>query len=220
MSSDSPKRQLFGHFATLARALGHEHRLELLEHLGQGEQPVETLAARTGLSFANASQHLQQLRRNGLASARRSGKQVLYRLADGPVVATIAALQVLAEHNVAAVRDVIGSYFTGLDAMEPVGSDELLARLHDDTVTLLDVRSEDEYRAGHLPGAVGIGLDALEARLAELPPGREIVAYCRGPYCVLAYEAVQALRACGFKARRLAQGFPEWKAAGLPVEAA
>lgn len=217
--SSQPKRELFRHFAGLARALGHEHRLELLEHLGQGEQPVETLAQRTGLAFANVSQHLQLLRRNGLVTARRSGKQVLYCLADGPVVDTIAALRGLAERNLAAVQSVIDSYFTRLDEFEPIDSAELVARLQDDTVTLIDVRPESEYRAGHLPEARSVPLEELEAHLAALPAGREIIAYCRGPYCVLSFEAVHRLRELGLSARRLRDGLPEWRAAGLPVVA-
>jgi rhodanese-related sulfurtransferase/DNA-binding transcriptional ArsR family regulator len=218
VSSDSPKRQLFREFAALARVLGHEHRLELLEYLGQGEWPVEMLAERTGLSFANASQHLQQLRRHGLVSARRAGKQILYRLAEGPIVEAIAALRSLAEHNVAEVQTVIANYFAQLDSMEPISADELLARLRDNTITLLDVRPADEYDAGHLPGAINLDLPALEERLAELPPDREIIAYCRGPYCVLSYQAVHKLRSRGLSVRRLAVGLPEWRAAGLPVE--
>lgn len=217
--SSRPKRELFRHFAGLARALGHEHRLELLEHLGQGEQPVETLAQRTGLAFANVSQHLQLLRRNGLVTARRSGKQVLYCLADGPVVDTIAALRGLAERNLAAVQSVIDSYFTRLDEFEPIDSAELVARLQDDTVTLIDVRPASEYRAGHLPEARSVPLEELEAHLAALPAGREIIAYCRGPYCVLSFEAVHRLRELGLSARRLRDGLPEWRAAGLPVVA-
>lgn len=219
MSSENPKRQVFSHFAAVARALGHEHRLELLEHLGQGEWPVEHLVARTGLTFANASQHLQQLRKAGLVTARRSGKQIIYRLADGPVVEAVSALRSLAEHNFTALRDVIESYFLRLDSMQPVSQAELLALMRDGTVTVLDVRPEDEFRAGHLPGAVQIGLDELETRLRELPAGREIIAYCRGPYCLLSFQAVDKLRAHGFRVRRLAVGFPEWRAAGLPIEA-
>lgn len=215
--SSKPKRELFSHFAALARALGHEHRLELLEHLGQGEQPVEKLAAATGLAFANVSQHLQLLRRNGLVEARRAGKQVLYRLAEGPVVEAITALRTLAEHNLDAVQSVIGSYFTKLDDLAPIASDELLARLRDDTVTLIDVRPEAEYRAGHLPGARNVPLAELEARLRELPDDREVIAYCRGPYCVLSFEAVHLLRKRGVTARRLRDGLPEWRAAGHPV---
>lgn len=209
---------MFRHFATVARAFGHEHRLELLEHLGQGEWPVERLAAVSGLAFANVSQHLQLLKRSGLVEARRAGKQILYRLADGPIVEAVGALRALAEHNLVEIHGIIDGYFNRLDSMEPVAAPELFARLRDDTVTLLDVRPEDEYRAGHLPGAVRIGLDELEARMGELRADREIIAYCRGPYCVLSFQAVSELRARGFNIRRLAQGFPEWKAAGLPVE--
>jgi rhodanese-related sulfurtransferase/DNA-binding HxlR family transcriptional regulator len=218
VSSESPKRRVFRQFAAVAQALGHEHRLELLEHLGQGERPVEVLAQRTGLEFANVSQHLQRLRRHGLVSARRVGRQILYRLADGPVVEAIAALRLLAERNVAEVQTVVAGYFSQLDAMEPIGAEELMTRLRDDTVTLLDVRPADEYDAGHLPGAINIDLNALETRFAELLPDREIVAYCRGPYCILSYQAVHTLRGHGYPVRRLAAGFPEWRAAGLPIE--
>jgi len=219
MSSQSPKRLLFSHFAALARVLGSEHRLELLELLAQAEQPVEVLTTRTGLSFANVSQHLQLLRKAGLVAGRREGKNIRYRLQDGPIVEALAALRTLAEHNVAEVRGVIDSYFTKMDSLEPVGRDELLARLRDDAVTLLDVRPEDEYMAGHIPTARNIPLKTLEAKMSDLPNDREIVAYCRGPYCVLSFQVVEALRAKGFKVRRLADGYPEWKAAGLPVEA-
>lgn len=218
MSSPSPKLQLFVHFASLARALGSEHRLELLELLAQGPQPVEVLTARTGLAFANVSQHLQHLKKAGLVVGRREGKNVRYSLKDGPIVEAIAALRNLAEHNMAEVQGVIQGYFHRLDSMEAIGMDELLARLGSDSVTLLDVRPEDEYRAGHLPHALNIALDALETRLSELPRGQEVIAYCRGPYCVLSFKAVQTLRERGFSVRRLVDGFPEWKAAGLPVE--
>lgn len=220
MSSDNPKRTLFAHFAALARALGNTHRLELLELLAQGAQPVEVLTARTGISFANVSQHLQQLRKAGLVTGRREGKNVVYRLQDGPVVEAVSALQALAEHNMAEVQDVIARYFDAIDSLEPVGADELLSRLESDSVTLLDVRPEDEYRSGHIPRARNIALAALEARISELPEGREIIAYCRGPYCVLSFQAVEALRARGFAVRRLKDGFPEWKAAGYPIETA
>ena len=220
MSSQSPKRMLFAHFAALARVLGSERRLELLELLAQGEQSVEGLTARTGLSFANVSQHLQQLRKGGLVTGRRDGKNIVYRLRDGPIIEAVAALRLLAEHNVDAVQGVIGAYFTDLDSLDPVGPDELMSRLEADSVTLLDVRPEDEFRAGHLPGAVNIDLESLEARFSELPLDREIIAYCRGPYCVLSYHAVQALRAHGFKVRRFRDGLPEWRAAGRLVETA
>lgn len=220
MSSQNPKRLLFAHFAALARVLGNEHRLELLDLLAQGEQSVEGLTVRTGLSFANVSQHLQHLRKGGLVAGRREGKNVVYRLQDGPIIEAISALRTLAEHNVDAVRGVIDAYFTSLDDLEPIGPDELMSRLGADSVTLLDVRPEDEFRAGHLPGAMNIDLGSLEARLSELPPDREIVAYCRGPYCILSFQAVQALRAHGFKVRRFREGLPEWRAAGRLVETA
>ena len=220
MSSDSPKRALFAEFAAVARALGHAHRLELLEHLAQGERSVETLAERAGLSIANASQHLQHLRRAGLTVARRNGKFVLYRFADDAVLDLLAALRRVAERNVAEVERLIRSYFSDRDSLDPVSRHDLLARLLAGLVTVLDVRPEDEFALGHLPKAVNIPLRALEARLAELDPAQEIVAYCRGPYCVLSYEAVALLRRRGFNVRRLVDGLPEWKAAGLPVERA
>jgi rhodanese-related sulfurtransferase/biotin operon repressor len=218
MSRRSPKLQLLCHFASLARVLGNEHRLELLELLAQGPQPVEVLTARTGLTFANVSQHLQHLKKVGLVVGQRDGKNIRYRLQDGPIVEALTGLRNLAEHNMAEVQAVIDRYFHLLDSMEAIGADELLARLGTNSVTLLDVRPEDEYRAGHLPCARNITLDDLESRLAELPARGEIVAYCRGPYCVLSFKAVQKLRGRGFKVRRLRDGFPEWKAAGLPIE--
>lgn len=218
MNQDPPKKRLYESFAAIARALGHAHRLELLEQLAQGERPVEALAQRTGLSVANASQHLQQLRRGGLVAARREGKNVVYRLADGPVIEALAALRGIAERNVAEAREVMHSYFNNLDSMEPVTRAELMHRLRDGTATLLDVRPEDEYRLGHLPGAVNVSLSALRGRKFKLPKNRQVVAYCRGPYCVLSFEAVRLLRERGYKARRLEDGFPEWKAAGFAVQ--
>ena len=220
MSSQNPKRLLFAHFAALARVLGNEHRLELLELLAQGEQSVEGLTARTGLSFANVSQHLQHLRKGGLVTGRRDGKNIVYRLQGGPIVEAISALRNLAVHNVDAVQGVIDAYFTSLDDLEPIGPDELMSRLEADSVTLLDVRPEDEFRAGHLPGAMSIELASLEARVSELPRDREIIAYCRGQYCVLSFQAVKALRAHGFKVRRFRDGLPEWRASGRLVETA
>jgi ArsR family transcriptional regulator len=217
MSSQSPKRLLFSHFATLARTLGNAHRLEILELLAQAEQPVEVLTERTGLTFANVSQHLQQLRKAGLVISRRAGKNIYYRLHDGPILEALSALGALAEHNLAAVGDVIKTYYTRLDDMDAVSSAELLGRLEDGTAVLLDVRPEDEFEAGHIRSAVNIRMDRLKARLAELPAGTEIIAYCRGPYCILSFQAVKLLRAKGFRARRLSAGFPEWKAAGLPT---
>src|SRR6266446_5377442 len=218
MSSRSPKLALFTQFAAVAKSLAHAHRLELLEQLAQGERSVEVLAERTGLSVANTSQHLQQMRRAGIVAAQRRGKFVFYTLADAAVLDLMSALRQLAERNIAEVERVIRSYFTKRDSLEPVSREELLQKSRAGEVIVLDVRPPDEFGLGHLPNAVNIPLRELEARLAELDSRQEIVAYCRGPYCVLSYEAVAALRTRGFKVRRLEDGFPEWRAAGLPVE--
>jgi ArsR family transcriptional regulator len=216
MSSKSPKLALFEQFALVAKTLGHPYRLELLEQLAQGERPVEQLADKIGLSVANASQHLQRMARAGLVATRRDGKFVYYRLSGDAVLDALAALRAIAETNVAEVQRVVRGYFDQRDSFEPVSRKELLKRSRAGAVTILDVRPADEFALGHLPGAVNIPLRALEARLSELKRSTEIVAYCRGPYCVLSYEAVAALRKRGYKARRLEDGFPEWRAAGLP----
>lgn len=218
MSRSNPKHALLVEFAGVAKCLAHAHRLELIEQLAQGERSVEVLAQRTGLSIANTSQHLQQMRRAGIIDARRDGKFVIYRLADGAVLDLFAVLRRIAERNSAEVDRVIRTYFQDRDSLEPVSREELLRQSRAGHVTVLDVRPPDEFALGHLPGAVNIPLRELEARLAELDPSQEIIAYCRGPYCVLSYEAVAALRTKGFRARRLEDGLPEWRAAGLPVE--
>jgi ArsR family transcriptional regulator len=217
MSTRSPKSALFHHFSAIAKALAHAHRLELLEQLGQAERSVEALARKAGLSIANASQHLRHLQRAGLLATRREGKFVYYRLADDAVLDLLGSLGRIAERNVAEVQQVMHRYFHDRDSLEPVSRRELRRRLRSGTVTVLDVRPEDEFALGHVAGAVNIPLRTLEARFSELDHSREIVAYCRGPYCVLSYEAVAALRARGFNVRRLQDGFPEWRAAGLPV---
>jgi rhodanese-related sulfurtransferase/DNA-binding transcriptional ArsR family regulator len=219
MSTRSPKLVLFAQFATVAKSLAHAHRLELLEQLAQGDRSVDVLAQRTGLSIANASQHLQHMRRAGIVTARRDGKFVYYSLADDAVLDLLAALRKIAERHVAEVERVVRSYFQDRDALEPVSREELVRRSRAGEVTILDVRPADEFALGHLPGAVNIPLRELEARLSDLDRAHEIVAYCRGAYCVLSYEAVAALRVRGFTARRLEDGFPEWRAAGLPVVA-
>jgi len=198
----------------LYKAAGHPLRLEILEQLAQGERSVD-VAGRTQRSIASVSQHLQRMRRAGLVTARREGKFVFYRLVDDAVPALLASLRRIAEE----VGRVVRSYFNQRDSLEAVSRSELIDRLKAGIVTLLDVRPEDEYALGHLPSAISIPLDELEKRLADLDPKQEIVAYCRGPYCVLSYEAVAVLRACGFKVRRLEDGLPEWRAAGLPVDA-
>lgn len=217
MSSAEAKRAIFTAFAEVAKAFAHRHRLEILEQLAQGERSVEALAERVGLSMANASQHLRMMRRAGLLASRRDGKHVFYRVSDSTALEAGAALQRVAERNLAEVREVIGGYFRQKDALEPVTRAELTRRVKDGVVTVLDVRPSDEYAAGHLPQAINIPLRELARRLREIPKSREVVAYCRGPYCVLAFEAVAKLRKRGFKARRLEDGYPEWKAAGLPV---
>lgn len=217
MKSESPKLALFAQFADIAKTLGHAHRLDLLEHVAQGERSVETLAQRAGLSIANASQHLQQLRRAGLVTARRDGKFIYYRLTDNSVLDLLAALHQIAERNVAEVERILRSYFYNRDSLEPISRKELQHRLRKGSVTVLDVRPEDEFALGHVPGALSIPLGVLKKRLSELDPSKEIVAYCRGPYCVLSFEAVALLRERGFNVRRLEDGLPEWRAARLPV---
>lgn len=213
------KKQVFAQFAEVARTLGHANRLELLEHVSQGERSVERLAELTGMSVNNTSQHLHQLRRAGFVQSRRAGKQVLYGLGDGPVLSLLGALRCYAEKNCAEVKEIVSDYFEKLDMLEPVSREELIRRLSDASVVLLDVRPEDEFSLGHVPGALNVPLEELERRLAELPKDREIIAYCRGPYCILSFEAVAALRAKGYQVRRLEDGYPEWVAAGLEVEA-
>ena len=217
MSSPSPKAALFAQFAEVAKALGHAHRLVILELLAQRERSVEDLATAAHLSLANASQHLRLMRQAGLLVSRRDGKQILYRLSDPAVLDVVAALHRVGERNIAEAREIVVGYFRERDSLEPVTREELTARMKDGLVTVLDVRPEDEFEAGHLPHAINTPLRELAKQLRLLPKDREIVAYCRGPYCVFAFEAVALLRENGFKARRLEDGFPEWRAAGLPV---
>lgn len=223
MSSPNPAGVVRSALAEIAKALGHEHRIELIEQLAQGPRSVEAIAERVGLSVANASQHLQQLRRSGLVTAQRSGKRVIYSLAEASaadIVTLLGSLRHVAERAVTSMERVVAEYFHARDHFEPMAATELVIRLREGSVMLLDVRPEDEFGLGHLPGALNIPLSQLEQRLSDLPRDQQIVAYCRGPYCVLSFEAVAALRANGFNVRRFADGFPEWKAAGLPIEAA
>ena len=219
MSSTGPKQAIFTSLAEVAQALGHAHRLELLEHIAQGERSVEELSARANLSFANASRHLQILRRARLVDTERRGKRVLYRLAgNNEVVDLMRALGRVGERNAAEVGRIMIDYFHARDSLEAVSRKDLVSRLRDGLVTVLDVRPEDEFALGHLPGALNIPLSKLEHRLSELPADREVIAYCRGPYCVWAYEAVSLLRRKGYRATRFEDGVAEWRSAGLPVE--
>jgi len=220
MSSSNPKHAVFEQFAVVAQTLANAHRVELLELVAQGERSVEDLARLADLTVTNASQHLQQLRRAGLVVARRLGKQVLYRLADRDVVDLLMALRRTAERGVAEINKIVESYFHARDKLEPVSHDELANLLRDGVVTLIDVRPREEFAAGHIPGAVNIPVNELPQRLGELSAERPIIAYCRGPYCVFAFEAVAMLRARGYDARRLADGYPQWWAAQRPVAAA
>lgn len=218
MSGPTFKQELFSQFARVGKALGNANRLEMLDFLAQGEHSVEALAKACGLSVANTSQHLQQLRQAGMVATRKDGQLVFYRLAGDEVVDLVGAVRNMAEHTLADVERLVNAYLTVKDSLEPVPRKELVDRAQRGLVTVLDVRPPQEYAAGHVPGAINVPVRELGQRLKELPAGQEIVAYCRGPYCVLAYEAVAKLREHGFKARRLEDGFPEWKNAGLPVE--
>ncbi|MDA8251934.1 MAG: metalloregulator ArsR/SmtB family transcription factor [Rhodospirillales bacterium] len=220
MSSATPKRAIFEQFAVVAQAIANGHRVELIELVAQGERSVEELARLSGLTVTNASQHLHLLRRAGLVVARRAGKHVLYRIAERDVVDLLMAVRRTAERGVAEIDKIVQSYFHARDSLEPVPHEELAARLRDGVVTLIDVRPGEEFAAGHIPGAVNIPLDELLRRLGELPADRTVIAYCRGPYCVFAFEAVATLRTRGYDARRLADGYPQWWAARRPVAAA
>jgi rhodanese-related sulfurtransferase/DNA-binding transcriptional ArsR family regulator len=216
--SKEPKQALFEQLAVVTRAMGSATRLELIDFLAQGQRNVEELAQVAGLSVANTSKHLQQLKAAGLVEAQRDGKHVRYRLADERVLDAIGALRVLAEARLERVGALVASYLRSRDALEPVRAMELLERARRGLVTVVDVRPPEEYTQGHIAGALNIPLDQLKRRLKELPRDREIVAYCRGPWCVLSFEAVARLRRAGREARRLEDGLPEWRRAGLPVE--
>ncbi|HBS6487064.1 TPA: metalloregulator ArsR/SmtB family transcription factor [Enterobacter hormaechei subsp. xiangfangensis] len=213
-----PEKFLYAHLGELAKLLGHGSRIEILEHLSAGELSVEMLAALTGMSAASTSQHLQNLRRGNFVMSRREGKHIIYRLGDGPVRSVLASLRCFAEFNDEVIRSITADYRRNNQCLEAVTREELLSRLEADSVTLLDVRPEEEYIDGHLPGALNIPLRELASRLAELPKDTEIVAYCRGPHCILSVEAVEYLRRQGYRIRRFDEGYPEWVAAGLQTE--
>jgi rhodanese-related sulfurtransferase/DNA-binding transcriptional ArsR family regulator len=211
------RREMFGYLAETAGVLASASRIELLDLLAQGERSVEELSEASRLSVANASQHLQQLRRAGIVSRRRKGRQILYDLADARVLDLIAILRGVAETNHVAAEQILKRAYLERDALPPVTREELVERQQRRSVRLIDVRPEIEYRAAHIPGALNIPIMVLPERLQELPKRPEIVAYCRGPYCVMAYKAVEILRPVGYRARRLDGGFMEWRRAGLPL---
>ena len=215
--SISPKAALLEEYALVGRALSAPARLMLLEQIAQGERGVEALTDKTGLTTANASQHLQQLRRAGLVTSRRDGKSVLYRLSDAKTLVLMDLLRVVAERNLAQVERILRGLSDGADAPEPVSREELATRLSEGSVTILDVRPADEFAMGHIPGARNVSLGELERIAATLDIGKEVVAYCRGPYCIYAHQAVAALRRHGLNARRLDGGLPEWREDGRPV---
>ena len=214
----TPKLALLNEYALVARALGAPHRMMLLEQLAQGERGVEALAAKVGVTIANASQHLQQLRRAGLVTSKRAGKSVIYRLTDDKTLELMDLLRQIAERNLSVVGEILQE-LSGGASPDPITRAELAARLNEGSVTLLDIRPEDEFALGHIPGAMRVDLTALDALAQRLKAGPDIVAYCRGPYCVYAHQAVARLRQLGLNARRLEGGLPEWRAEGRQVQA-
>jgi rhodanese-related sulfurtransferase/DNA-binding transcriptional ArsR family regulator len=217
-SSEAMKSALYEQLARVALALSSQGRLQILEFVSQSERSVDELATMTGLSAANTSKHLQALRQAGLVGARKEGLRVYYSLAGDDVLALVAALRDVAEHRVAEVERLLRTWLAHRDDMEAVPAREVLERARKGLVVVLDVRPPEEYSAGHLPGAINIPVHELAKRLKELPKRKEVIAYCRGPYCLMSYDAVTLLRTKGLKARRLVSGLPEWRAAGLPVE--
>ena len=218
MTQNADHDPLYASSAAIARALSHPHRLTLLDHIAQGERAVERLADLCGLTVANTSQHLQNLKRAGLVDTRRDGKRMLYRLSEGPITKLIAALHRLSTHQHELMAARLAETHRRQEGLEPVSRTELQRRMRSGEVVLLDVRPAEEFRLGRLPGAVNIPLEELTDRLSELAGAGDIVAYCRGPFCALSTDAVLILQEKGYRARKLSDGFPEWKAAGLSVE--
>jgi rhodanese-related sulfurtransferase len=211
------KDAIFEQFARVAAAFGSPKRVEIVDLLAQGERTVDSIAGATAMTVANTSRHLQVLRHAGMVTSRREGLHVVYRIADDSVVAGYRGLRTLAESRVGEVGRLAEAFFGQVDGAEPVGVAELLARSEAGEVVVVDVRPRVEFEAGHLPGALSIPLEEMSQRLSELDPNTSIVAYCRGPYCVLAAQAVAQLRAAGLRAERLVAGPPDWHAAGLPL---
>jgi rhodanese-related sulfurtransferase/DNA-binding transcriptional ArsR family regulator len=214
------KPALFEQFARIGRAMSHGQRLELLELLAQAESPVDALARTMMLPIANVSQHLQQLKQAGLVQARREGRSIIYRLASARVVDLLTQMQAVADETLGEVDALVQDCLAPQDALQPVPLAEVMQRAQDGLVTIIDVRPPHEFAAAHLPGAINLPLGELAQRLGELPTGREVVAYCRGRYCVLSFEAVARLRAAGYEARRIEDGIPRWIADAQPLEGA
>lgn len=217
MEGREAKDRLYEQFARAAKAVASPKRIELLELLAQGEHSVDALAQATGMGITNTSAHLQVLRNARVVDTRKDGTKVFYRLAGEEVAAFVVALRDLARSRLAEVDQVVRDYFMARDELEPVSRAELVERANEGKIVILDVRPQEEFAAGHIPGALSVPLDQLDTALARLPKRAQIVAYCRGPYCVMAPQAVERLRAKGYKARRLVDGMPEWRLAGLPV---
>jgi len=218
MSRNHFKQDLFTQFARVGKAMSNGNRLELLEFIAQGERSVDELAKVSGLSVANTSQHLQQLRQAGLIVCTKQGLKVFYRLSGDDVIDLFNSLRNVAERHLADVQQLVNTFLTIKDDLEPIPATELLDRVKDGLVTVLDVRPPEEYQSGHIPGAINVPLSELEEHLSQLDAKQEVVAYCRGPHCVLAFDAVEQLRQKGITAHRMEYGFPEWKSAGLPIE--
>ena len=212
------KNRLYGQFARIGKALSSPHRLEILELLAQGERSVDSLAGEMGLSLANTSQHLQALRHAALVASRKEGLFVHYRLVNASVYDLCRAIRSVAEQQLAELDRLVRDHFGGRSAAEAVPMEELMKRARSRDVVILDTRPVNEYAAGHIAGAISVPVDDLQRRLRQLPKDKEYVAYCRGPYCVYADRAVEILQGKGRRARRLLEGFPEWKAAGFPVD--
>lgn len=220
MKSREFKDLVYEQFARIAKSFAAPKRLELIDVLGQGERDVESLSKQVAMTIANTSRHLQILKQARLVESRREGVRIFYRLAGADVLRCWINLRELAEKRSVEIKEIARMFFEERDALEPVTKDDLLRRIQDDEVIVIDVRPVEEYRAGHIAGALSIPVSELAERLHELPPNREIVAYCRGPYCVMSAEAMAILRNGGFRALRLKEGLPEWKEAGLPVDKA
>jgi rhodanese-related sulfurtransferase len=218
MSHRELKDALYAQFARIGRALGSPKRLELLDLLAQGEKTVEQLAEQSATPLKNASAHLRALRNARLVETRRIGTFIAYRLADDEVGLLVRNLQELSRRRLAEVQQVAHLYLHGRDELAPVTLPELRTLMRDKGVTVIDVRPRDEYEAGHIPGALSIPVPELKRRLGELPKGKEVIAYCRGPYCVYSLEAVTLLRRRGYRARRAEAGLPDWRTRRLPVE--